>query len=161
MTIFKRIFLLSLFCGNAIAAGFILVGTRSDGAVIFMADHPDSDLTHLGAPASPITTYFAIAKSSWTANAQDPGDGVPVYVVAAGRVFNRGAAALAAERAIAARILAKKMFLAWRQTLTTRRQALALAPGDPYFQAQVSEAASLVTSYASAASIPVTTATTQ
>ncbi len=162
MTIFKYLLVLAL-TSPALSGGFCLVGTRADSSVIFVSDAPTNDLVHLGVPVSPITTYYAIPKTGWTATAQDAGDGVPVTIVnpAGTRVLNRGTAAVAAERVVAARILAKKMFLGWRQILTDRRKALSLAPGDPYFQAQVSEAASQVTSYASAASIPVTTATTQ
>ncbi len=156
----KYLFFLALVT-NCWAERWIVCSVRTaDGIASWRSDEPTSDTAQLPSPPAG-TTWRAFPLSTWTATAQKADDGVPVLVVNAGCVVNRGAAVVAAERVIAARIAAKTQFLNWRQTLTAARQSLSLVPGDPFFQAQVSQAASMVTSYASAASIPVTTATTQ
>lgn len=153
--------LVLLLASTCYADGWVVCSVRtSDGAASWHCDQPTSSTAQLDPPPSGCT-WQAFPKTAWTATNQDAGDGVLVLSLSAGRIVNRGAGLLAADRALVAKIAAKLQFLAWRQVLTGARQALAVAPGDAFLQSQVSAAASRVTSYASQASIPVTTATTQ
>lgn len=156
------LFLFIILTTQCRGAGFVVFGARADGAVVSTSDNPTADLSYLGAPASPIVTYAAIAKTpALQFSGIDAGDGVPLYAVNNGNLRPRSAAAVAVERMAVSRSQAVPKLIAARQQLDAARALARAIPGNAQIQSQVSASASLVTSLASQAGIANTTATTQ
>lgn len=88
------------------------------------------------------------------------GQDVPQHAWIGATIINRRAEAIAAERMLIARNAAIQNLIQARLALTAIKQLSISMPGSP-LQAQLSAASSAVTSYASQAGLPATTATTQ
>ena len=159
--IYLLIFLFAI-CGNAISDWLCTAYNPKDGTVIGYGFCTDPSVNVLG-----VTTSSTVALD-WAFNAKPPTTLVfdrstPLtHTYSKGGVFvQRPVLAILADQAAINKATALRNFLIWRQTLTAARTALNSAPNVPALQAQVSIAASMLTSYASLAGIPMTTATTQ
>jgi len=143
-----------LIVANVNAAGFILVSVdNTTKAVTWQADLGRSSTAPTDAPPAG-SSWLVVAKSQWTATATPGRDLVPVHVLQGGKVVDRPAAAVAADRAAAAAPGLKRELVDLGMRLDKINQFLQQVPGDADFTKQSAEIQARVTAIKTTLGMP-------